>query len=130
MGARDFDNLIGRTDRCLSELIVEAETAAGLDAADRQTLHHHADDLIGVGQKIQKLLKAKDAISAEPTSSNSQQCTHTDSGGVRCDLFHGHGGEHRTRVNGPLSDAKRCPLYTASGYRCRFRRGHARECEQ
>lgn len=39
----------GRLDRLLSEFLLL--TKAPVDEADRQTLKHHADDLIGVGQK-------------------------------------------------------------------------------
>lgn len=50
-GIRDnFDLVIGRLDRCLSEFLGLYE--ADLDEADRQTLKHHADDLIGVGKKM------------------------------------------------------------------------------
>lgn len=43
-----FDNTIGRLDRLLSEflLLIKPE----LDEANKQTIKHHADDLIGVGQ--------------------------------------------------------------------------------
>ncbi len=42
---REFDNCIGRLDRVLSEfLLLYSDTA---DEANRQTLKHHADDLIG-----------------------------------------------------------------------------------
>lgn len=45
---RPVDLMIGRLDRLLSEFLVAAEDP-NLDEADRQTLKHHADDLIGVG---------------------------------------------------------------------------------
>lgn len=43
-----FDLTIGRLDRLLSEFLALAK--APLDEADRQTIKHHADDLIGVGR--------------------------------------------------------------------------------
>ena len=52
-----FDMMIGRLDRMLSEFLEVAGTA--LDAADRQTIKHHADDLIGVGNKALELLGEK-----------------------------------------------------------------------
>lgn len=53
---RPVDRLIGRADRILSEYLVLAEDPR-LDAADRQTLKHHADDFIGVGYAALKRLK-------------------------------------------------------------------------
>lgn len=44
---RKFDVMIGELDRLLSEFLLAAESPA--DEADRQTIKHHADDLIGVG---------------------------------------------------------------------------------
>lgn len=49
------DETIGRLDRVLSEFLALAE-APGLDDVDAQTLKHHADDLIGVGQKGLEIL--------------------------------------------------------------------------
>lgn len=57
-GARKFDRTIGRLDRLLSEFLVAA--GGELDEADRQTIKHHADDLIGVGKKALELVTAKD----------------------------------------------------------------------
>jgi hypothetical protein len=45
----DFDNMIGRLDRLLSEFLSAAKDPS-LDMADKQTIKHHADDLIGVGK--------------------------------------------------------------------------------
>lgn len=42
-----FDSTIGRLDRLLSEFLLLAKTP--LDEADHQTIKHHAEDLIGVG---------------------------------------------------------------------------------
>ncbi len=54
MRVRPLDATIGRLDRLLSEFLVLAESE--LDEADRQTLKHHADDLIGVGNAALKKL--------------------------------------------------------------------------
>lgn len=51
----EFDQVIGRLDRLLSEFLLL--TQAPVDEADRQTLKHHADDLVGVGQKALSNLK-------------------------------------------------------------------------
>jgi hypothetical protein len=53
---REIDAMIGRVDRALSEILVAAGRAGELDAPDVQTLAHHADDLVGVGQKVRSLL--------------------------------------------------------------------------
>lgn len=59
-----FDYMIGRLDRLLSEFLLlcpkdakERSSAEWLDEANRQTLKHHADDLIGVGQEMLARLK-------------------------------------------------------------------------
>lgn len=58
MARDDFDRTIGQLDRVLSEFL--GLYSPDLDEPDRQTLKHHADDLIGVGQKMHELLeKAK-----------------------------------------------------------------------
>ncbi len=49
--ARAFDVMIGQLDRLLSEMMLAAKDPQ-LDEADRQTLKHHADDLIGVGNAV------------------------------------------------------------------------------
>jgi hypothetical protein len=49
---------VGLLDRVLSEYLILTERE-GLDEADAQTLKHHADDLIGVGQKALKTLKER-----------------------------------------------------------------------
>ncbi len=51
-----FDMMIGQLDRLLSLFLIAAKAPA--DEADRQTLKHHADDLIGVGQAALKALGA------------------------------------------------------------------------
>lgn len=45
----EFDGVIGRLDRILSEFLLLSE--GPLDDADWQTIKHHAGDLIGVGNK-------------------------------------------------------------------------------
>lgn len=51
----EFDARIGRLDRCLSEFLDLLDPA--IDEPDRQTLKHHADDLIGVGTAMLDRLK-------------------------------------------------------------------------
>lgn len=46
---RTFDLMIGQLDRMLSEFLHVVRTT-DFDEPDRQTLKHHADDLIGVGK--------------------------------------------------------------------------------
>lgn len=58
-----IDVLIGRLDRLLSEFLLATETK--VDEADWQTLKHHAQDLIGVGQKGLLNLKANIAETAQ-----------------------------------------------------------------
>lgn len=48
----EFDRAIGKLDRALSEFLLLPPT----DEANRQTLKHHADDLIGVGTSMLKKL--------------------------------------------------------------------------
>jgi hypothetical protein len=55
----DFDQLIGRLDRILSVMIQHATHLLCLDEPNRQTLKHHAEDMIGAGQKILECIKAK-----------------------------------------------------------------------
>lgn len=45
---RPVDVVIARLDRLLSSFLLACDSET-LDEADRQTLKHHADDLIGVG---------------------------------------------------------------------------------
>lgn len=53
-----IDLMIGRLDRLLSEFLIAAKHPK--DEADRQTLKHHADDLIGVGKAALKHLGFSD----------------------------------------------------------------------
>ena len=55
--ARPLDSMIGRMDRLLSEFLVAAE--GELDEPDWQTMKHHADDLIGVGNAALEKLRAR-----------------------------------------------------------------------
>ncbi len=59
MSGRAFDMMIGRLDRLLSEFLVAVDGGLEpLDLADKQTLKHHADDLIGVGNAaLERLAK-------------------------------------------------------------------------
>lgn len=51
----DFDNTIGKLDRTLSKLVLWGKQSdADLDLPNRQTLKHHAEDMIAAGQKILK----------------------------------------------------------------------------
>lgn len=54
-----FDMMIGRLDRILSEFMRAADAENLIDDADHQTLKHHADDLIGVGNAVLKKLSEK-----------------------------------------------------------------------
>lgn len=51
-----FALMIGRLDRLLSEIMIAA-ARPDIDEADRQTLKHHADDLIGVGNAVLRKLQ-------------------------------------------------------------------------
>lgn len=57
MNRNQFDLMIGRLDRILSQMIRAAESK--IDLEDVQTLKHHAEDMIGAGTKILKILKVK-----------------------------------------------------------------------
>jgi len=52
-----FNLAIGSLDRSLSEFL--SLYSSELDHSDRQTLKHHADDLIGVGNKMHELLNTE-----------------------------------------------------------------------
>lgn len=51
-----FDEAIGQLDRLLSKVKVWSKDET-IDEANRQTLKHHADDLIGVGNKMLEILE-------------------------------------------------------------------------
>lgn len=56
MTQAEFDLMIGRLDRLLSELMIVAKQQ--LDEANRQTLKHHAEDIEAVCAVIRKRLDA------------------------------------------------------------------------
>lgn len=49
----EFDNTIGRLDRVLSMLVGWGKDPK-VDIANKQTLKHHAEDMIAAGEKIIK----------------------------------------------------------------------------
>lgn len=49
----DFDNTIGRLDRVLSKMVIWGKEK-DLDQPNKQTLKHHAEDMVAAGQKILK----------------------------------------------------------------------------
>lgn len=57
----EFNCIIGKLDRILSEfmLLTSDENYKIRDEANTQTIKHHADDLIGVGNKVLENLKTK-----------------------------------------------------------------------
>lgn len=59
-----FDLAIGRLDHVLSQLIGFAKDKTR-DETDRQTLKHHAEDMIGAGQKILRELATEPAYTCE-----------------------------------------------------------------
>lgn len=68
---RPLDACIGKLDRLLSEFLTHAADP-NIDEADRQTLKHHADDLIGVGQAALKRLREPKTVKI-PTSLSEAQ---------------------------------------------------------
>lgn len=56
----DFNLIIG-LDNCLSKMIIYA-VEWDLGGANVQTLKHHAEDMIGAGNKILEVFKAKGLI--------------------------------------------------------------------
>lgn len=50
---------IGKLDRCLSELKLHALNPL-LDEADIQTIKHHAEDCVGLGNRVLEILKARE----------------------------------------------------------------------
>lgn len=68
----EFDSRIGRLDRCLSEFL--DLFSESIDEPDRQTLKHHADDLIGVGgAMLEKLSKV--VAGERVTPGHSDRCS-------------------------------------------------------
>jgi hypothetical protein len=49
----DFDNTIGKLDRVLSKMVLWGKDK-NVDLPNKQTLKHHAEDMIAAGQKILK----------------------------------------------------------------------------
>ena len=47
----DFDNTIGKLDRVLSKMVIWGKDPM-MDLPNKQTLKHHAEDMIAAGQKI------------------------------------------------------------------------------
>lgn len=71
MKADDFDLMIGRLDRSISEMMVAAKEP-GITPADRQTLKHHAEDVIAAGERVLELhrewkAKTGDASESPPS---------------------------------------------------------------
>ena len=58
----NFNIAIGRLDRVLSELVLYSHDTE-LDIPNKQTLKHHAEDMIAAGQHI---LKKLDLITGTP----------------------------------------------------------------
>lgn len=68
---REFDLMIGRLDRILSEMVATGKrhkevhnTAMALDDPDVQTLKHHAEDMILAGAKILSDINANESMKA------------------------------------------------------------------
>lgn len=62
----NFDSVIGRLDRILSEFLLLSSLV--LDQADLQTIKHHAGDLIGVGKKALSNINTPESQSTPDTS--------------------------------------------------------------
>lgn len=62
----EFDLTIGRLDRVLSKLVRWGGDKA-LDDANKQTLKHHAEDMIAAGEKILKDLGKKVKGTPQPS---------------------------------------------------------------
>ena len=58
----EFDLTIGTLDRVLSKLIISSEELGGNLKWNVQTLKHHAEDMIGAGNKILENLKKEGVI--------------------------------------------------------------------
>jgi len=65
----EFDARIGRLDRCLSEFLDLFSDA--IDEPDRQTLKHHADDLIGVGSAMRQKLNPHRVVDGQHSATCS-----------------------------------------------------------
>ena len=74
---RPFDVTIGRLDRVLSEVVNYSREAAALDDPDRQTLKHHAEDMIAAGEAMLKNLgkvKGTPQPNAKGLQNDTQGC--------------------------------------------------------
>jgi len=50
MASNELNVFIGKLDRIISEAKCWVKVFRSLDEADQQTLDHHADDMVGMGQ--------------------------------------------------------------------------------
>jgi hypothetical protein len=57
MNQDEFDSTIGRLDHCISLLVLASREESGHTLANRQTLKHHAEDMVAAGNKILSNLK-------------------------------------------------------------------------
>lgn len=57
---KDFDLMIGSLDRILSEMAGWARNLNELDEANKQTLKHHADDMMIAAESIMNKLRPKE----------------------------------------------------------------------
>lgn len=69
----EFDMRIGRLDRCLSEFLDLFSDE--IDEPDRQTLKHHADDLIGVGGSMLKKLSPPPSAQSARLEDHAADCS-------------------------------------------------------
>lgn len=67
----DFDLMIGRLDRILSEMVTSGRSHEGMDYPDIQTLKHHAEDMMLAGKKILKDLGYDEPKTDQPRVSLS-----------------------------------------------------------
>jgi hypothetical protein len=70
---KQFDAVIGKLDRCLSEFL---DLFSGdIDEPDRQTLKHHADDLIGVGGAMLEKIRQDGELRGSYTVPPNAHCS-------------------------------------------------------
>lgn len=55
---KKFDKTIGKLDRILSKMIEYSGTLEALDEPNIQTLKHHAEDMVGAGEKVLRNITA------------------------------------------------------------------------
>lgn len=58
MNQNEFDMMIGRLDRDLSELMIAVKDPQ-TDDANLQTLKHHAEDMVAAGNRILEICKER-----------------------------------------------------------------------